>query len=718
MSRRRRERVQMARATTTLALTLLTLATSSIQVVAQNDTLSGSLVDRSGAPVAGATLVIPGTLFGIISGADGTFQFRRIRPGEYDILITHPDYASQSLRVAVPSSSPLSITLLPVLADLSLIAIDPLHSAKSEFRRSVGRYRSPRDIREGRLVNSKLSSPIFDWTQIRPPGIYTLHGFQLTDFRGQAEAASSQQNGQHVLEAFTQGLPFFDQRSVYFFDSFEPIEIEPVFSAGYLANGGGPAIAGNVGAATSRMSAEAGVSMDLFSTDYSAGNGLSLRSGGTRVSGEGRAIGRLGSQTGLSAGVLHSSATGVNYPLQEGRLESDSDTRLKIGLRSKMNTLLRFASADMSFHRSNTDWIFPNFELGDPGLIERYTANGLRGSGSLGIGSHLTLTAESYYRDVEAVSQTAAIDPGDQDVLVDATESAAMISTQVAPEVNRLKFLIKTGFGLTQAGSNTGGQSKNIRTATLDLSFGVSADISSNWSAVGSTSFKRLPASAEILNANGLRSNFGQLRISFVGNRDLDSQSLLSLSTGVFGMTRLAEIEASSAVTVVQDGFTLLREQSANEFNVVPADLVYADVYVRSTSSFRDVASFEIDARGSFGRDRTNNEPAIGVAPWAIGSHLVMRTPSGRTYTRASTVSYLRKSSVNRRLGEVETPGAFIVDLSAGFSRNEITYELFVRNVFDKTFWYHTGPATYVDSRRIPGRGRNIGFQITLRPGQ
>ena len=510
---------------------------------------------------------------------------------------------------------------------------------------------------------------------------------------------------------------FVTQLNLFRDDPFGPNDKSPQFSAGYSGNGGGPQVYGRLSETTGRASTTADFGGEVFTSIFQAGNKLSQDPGGTRLYGQSRTVLRAGSQAGIYLNLAHTSGEDIRYPLQNGILDSDSDTRMSLGARSRLTGLASYVTADITMDRVRADW---RYAIAAPVPVERvedFARDVVRGKSELGFGSSATLFAEAYARSVTSFSTVDQGSAQTSATLLDARESGGRVSARFAPSMDNVDPVVQAGLGFSKAtdGLNSG---VSARTLVADLKAGVHTGLTRVWSILGTVSFEKLPTPVELRFSNGLRANFGQLNRQVVGDKT-DSQSVVAVAGSLFGKTRLAELEFSSSVSFVENGFTPSVTDSTNlAVGIIPADLLYAEFYTRSTSAFRNLASFEIDIRGRLGRNRTLGEPAPGVTPWAIGSHLVLRTPSGRTYASASTISFLRKNSVAGRLGELPTPGAFIADLSLGYSRGEMSYEIFVRNVFDKTYWYHTGPVRFVDDQRLPAKGRNLGFRLTITPGR
>lgn len=86
-------------------------------------TLTGSVSDPDGEPIAFASIQIAGSRAGTITNTDGQFQLN-LAAGTYQLMIKHLGYGEKVVAVNVPDSQPLEVVLLPVEMELDEIEIE------------------------------------------------------------------------------------------------------------------------------------------------------------------------------------------------------------------------------------------------------------------------------------------------------------------------------------------------------------------------------------------------------------------------------------------------------------------------------------------------------------------------------------------------------------------------------------------------------------------
>ncbi len=79
-------------------------------VMAQPD-ISGSVLDDSGAPLPGATVLIKGTQAGAVTDIDGEFFFQQIKPGDYQLVITSVGFEPKEVNVSHGPNSPSTLNV-------------------------------------------------------------------------------------------------------------------------------------------------------------------------------------------------------------------------------------------------------------------------------------------------------------------------------------------------------------------------------------------------------------------------------------------------------------------------------------------------------------------------------------------------------------------------------------------------------------------------------
>ena len=82
--------------------------TDNILEVLQNSTVRGKVVDASGEPVIGASVVVKGTTTGVITDLDGNFILSNVS-GQAVLVISYVGYKSQE--IAVSGKSAINVTM-------------------------------------------------------------------------------------------------------------------------------------------------------------------------------------------------------------------------------------------------------------------------------------------------------------------------------------------------------------------------------------------------------------------------------------------------------------------------------------------------------------------------------------------------------------------------------------------------------------------------------
>jgi iron complex outermembrane recepter protein len=94
---------------------------------------SGRLLNSlSGAPIAGATVVIEELRRQVTSGSDGTFTFENVAPGSYHLSVRAQGYSSRRTEVSVgAAAAPLDVLVDPELHFEEVLSVSP--DARSQF---------------------------------------------------------------------------------------------------------------------------------------------------------------------------------------------------------------------------------------------------------------------------------------------------------------------------------------------------------------------------------------------------------------------------------------------------------------------------------------------------------------------------------------------------------------------------------------------------------
>jgi len=86
--------------------------------------VSGQVLNESGAPLANAEVLLQDHSRGITSGADGMFVLDKLCPGEYVLEIRHVGYATMFLRTTAGERKPYSTQLVPESKNLKEVVVE------------------------------------------------------------------------------------------------------------------------------------------------------------------------------------------------------------------------------------------------------------------------------------------------------------------------------------------------------------------------------------------------------------------------------------------------------------------------------------------------------------------------------------------------------------------------------------------------------------------
>ncbi len=232
-----------------------------------------------------------------------------------------------------------------------------------------------------------------------------------------------------------------------------------------------------------------------------------------------------------------------------------------------------------------------------------------------------------------------------------------------------------------------------------------------------------MPPPVELFYANDLPVTLGQYQ-GRVNSRSPKSTGVVSLRFDLDRNSKWARVEFSAAIANEQNALIVhapRRDESIEgsaQMEVGNVDLVSAHIFGRSTSSLRDIVFLEIAGSVRFGTVTSNgganqNSAAHAIPASSFGTNMIVKTPAGGSYWRVSSTAYLKQGRVNDRLAEQETPGALVFDSGIGYRKDQLSIELKLENIFDRSYWYHNRPTTSA-GYRIPAKGRSLGFQLLL----
>jgi iron complex outermembrane receptor protein len=92
------------------------------------DTISGTVTDSAGRPVAGVDVSLPELSRQSATGVDGRFAFAEVAPGTYTLVLRHPGYAPVVRRVVVPGATRVDVALRRSIVLLEALTVTATRS--------------------------------------------------------------------------------------------------------------------------------------------------------------------------------------------------------------------------------------------------------------------------------------------------------------------------------------------------------------------------------------------------------------------------------------------------------------------------------------------------------------------------------------------------------------------------------------------------------------
>jgi len=196
-----------------VALACIVVASSLWSQVATTS-LRGTLTDPSGAVVAGASLVLmrpdTGLTLKMESGADGTYIFQQLAPGNYELIATAEGFGTQTIKIPLLVDQPATLNIaMKVSASGTTIGVQAeasLNTTDASMGNAVDNQTVQALPSEGRNVPDLLS--------LQPGVLYLSHNVdQDEDSRSGSVAGARSDQGNLTLD----GLDNNDQARGYAF---------------------------------------------------------------------------------------------------------------------------------------------------------------------------------------------------------------------------------------------------------------------------------------------------------------------------------------------------------------------------------------------------------------------------------------------------------------------------------------------------------------------
>lgn len=134
----------------------LVIFLSAFSLMAQNKTVTGTVTDEKGAPVAGVSVTIKGTRTGVVTGADGVFRIE-VSASAKTLEFSYVGY--ETMDVAIGSQSNISVQLKPGQSQMDEVVVVAYGTVKKgDFTGSAATI-SAEDFKNRPLTNVTNALP-------------------------------------------------------------------------------------------------------------------------------------------------------------------------------------------------------------------------------------------------------------------------------------------------------------------------------------------------------------------------------------------------------------------------------------------------------------------------------------------------------------------------------------------------------------------------------
>lgn len=106
-------------------------------VFAQSGKISGKITETNGEPLIGASAQIKGTTNGSVSNSNGDFTIDKVANGTYQLKISFVGYITQEVKVTVPQSASLAITLKENISAVDEVVVTGVFDKRTRMESSI-----------------------------------------------------------------------------------------------------------------------------------------------------------------------------------------------------------------------------------------------------------------------------------------------------------------------------------------------------------------------------------------------------------------------------------------------------------------------------------------------------------------------------------------------------------------------------------------------------
>ncbi|MDB9823693.1 TonB-dependent receptor [Flavobacteriaceae bacterium] len=104
---------------------------------AQTGEIKGQIVDETGSPLPGASIVVDGLSKGVSSDFEGNFSITGLDEGNYNLVISYIGFDNQTVAASVPQSESLQVSMMENANLLSDVVVTGVFDARSRMDASV-----------------------------------------------------------------------------------------------------------------------------------------------------------------------------------------------------------------------------------------------------------------------------------------------------------------------------------------------------------------------------------------------------------------------------------------------------------------------------------------------------------------------------------------------------------------------------------------------------
>lgn len=223
-------------------------------------TITGTVHSRSGEPMIGANVYLPTTYEGGMVDSTGKFQFRTSAVGTVTLMVQNIGYATDSIKLNLPTEEKIHFRLRPTISNLSQVVITAGAMEASDTRKTA--VLSSIDV-----VTTGATGDLVEAMGVLPGAMQEGETGQLLVRGGAAAETQAFINGLRVPQLYTANIPDVPSRT-----RFSPFDFKGItFATGGFSAEYGDAMSAALILQTQNMPEEDKWSLGLMSLGASVG---------------------------------------------------------------------------------------------------------------------------------------------------------------------------------------------------------------------------------------------------------------------------------------------------------------------------------------------------------------------------------------------------------------------------------------------------------------